>query len=76
MQKKPSATTLNYETAVAELEAIILQMESQNLTLEQSAVAYKRGAELLKTCQQLLSETEHQIRIVSEDNKLNNFNLD
>ena len=76
MQKKSSATPPNYETAVAELETIVNQMESENLTLEQSLSAYKRGVALLKTCQQSLVEAEQEIKIVSEDNKLNSFNQD
>lgn len=73
MQNKSEEATLNYETAIAELEAIVSQMESENLTLEQSLSAHKRGAELLKICQQSLTEAEQQVRIVSEANKLNAY---
>jgi exodeoxyribonuclease VII small subunit len=76
MQNKNPATPLNYEAAIAELEAIVSQMESENLTLEQSLNAYKRGAELLKTCQASLSEAEQQVRIVSENNQLNAYSPD
>lgn len=76
MQNKSSQTNPpNYETAIAELETIVSQMESENLSLAQSLEAYKRGAELLKICQQSLSEAEQQVRIVSEENKLNAFTL-
>jgi exodeoxyribonuclease VII small subunit len=71
MQNKNDATPPNYETAIAELEAIVGQMESENLTLEQSLSAHKRGAELLKFCQQSITEAEQQVRIVSETNQLN-----
>lgn len=73
MQNKSEEATPNYETAIAELEAIVSQMESENLTLEQSLSAHKRGAELLKICQQSLTEAEQQVRIVSEANKLNAY---
>lgn len=76
MQNKSAAIPPNYETAVAELEAIVSQMESEKLTLEQSLTAYKRGAELLKICQQSLTEAEQQVRIVSEANKLSAYNPD
>lgn len=68
--------TLNYEAAIAELESIVQQMESDNLPLAQSLTAYKRGAELLKICQQSLSAAEQQISIISEENKLTAFNAD
>jgi len=67
---------LNYEAAIKELEVIVSQMESEGLPLEESLNAYKRGAELLKLCQQALSEAEQQVKIVSEDNQLNPFNTD
>lgn len=77
MQNKSDQTaSTSYETAITELESIVQQMESENLPLEQSLEAYKRGAALLKICQQSLSEAEQQVRIVSEENKLNVFNPD
>ena len=77
MQNKSDQTASpSYETAITELESIVQQMESENLPLEQSLEAYKRGAALLKICQQSLSEAEQQVRIVSEENKLNVFNPD
>ncbi|HIE90282.1 MAG TPA: exodeoxyribonuclease VII small subunit [Methylophilaceae bacterium] len=74
MQKKTPETPPNYEDAIANLEDIVRQMESENLPLEQSLNAYKRGAELLKACQQSLSNAEQEVRIISEANKLTTFN--
>lgn len=74
MQSKNSQDTpLNYENAIAELEAIVRKMESENLPLDQSLEAYKRGAELLKICQQSLSDAEQQVQIVTKENNLNTF---
>ncbi len=73
MQNKNADTPLSYETAIAELESIVTQMESEKLSLEQSLNAYKRGAELLKICQQSLVAAEQQIQIVSEENKLTDY---
>lgn len=63
----------SFETAIAELEAIVSQMESGNLPLEQALNAYQRGASLLHICQQTLSNAEQQVRILSETNKLSAF---
>lgn len=73
MSNKNSENPLNFEAAVAELESIVKQMESENLPLGASLSAYKRGAELLKVCQQSLSEAEQQVKIVSETNQLDTF---
>jgi exodeoxyribonuclease VII small subunit len=60
----------SFEQAVGELEAIVAQMESGQLPLEQSLSAYKRGAELLQYCQSTLAVVEQQIRILNEANVL------
>jgi len=70
MKKDSPTTAVNYEAAITELEAIVNQMESGNLPLEQSLSSYKRGAELIKLCQQALTEAEQQVRILSEGNQL------
>jgi exodeoxyribonuclease VII small subunit len=64
----------SFEATIAELEAIVAQMESGNLPLEQSITAYKRGAELLQLCQQSLSNAEQEIRILTNENKLADAN--
>jgi exodeoxyribonuclease VII small subunit len=70
MKKDSPTTAVNYEAAITELEAIVNQMESGNLPLEQSLSSYKRGAELIKLCQQALTEAEQQVRILSKSNQL------
>ena len=65
MAKSRAATPpKDYESALAELESIVGEMESGQLPLEASLAAYKRGAELLHYCRQQLSEAEHQVKIL------------
>jgi exodeoxyribonuclease VII small subunit len=54
----------DYESALAELEAIVADMESGQLPLEASLAAYKRGAELLQYCRQQLAAAEQQVKIL------------
>lgn len=65
-----SNTTPSYEAAVAELEALIRQMESQQLPLQEALAAFKRGSELLQFCQLTLAEAEQQVRILTEQQTL------
>lgn len=60
----------SFESALAELEALVSQMESGQLPLEQSLAAYKRGAELLQYCQKSLADVEQQVRLLNEANTL------
>lgn len=55
-----------FETALAELEQIVQDMESGHLSLEESISAYHRGSELLKHCQKQLSEAERKIQVLEK----------
>jgi exodeoxyribonuclease VII small subunit len=65
---KSRATTApkDYESALAELEALVGEMESGSLPLDASLAAYKRGAELLQFCRQQLSDAEQQVKILED----------
>jgi exodeoxyribonuclease VII small subunit len=59
--------TMSYESALAELEAIVARMEGGQLPLEDSLAAYQRGAELLKFCQSRLADAQQKIRVLDAD---------
>ncbi|MGQ0441841.1 MAG: exodeoxyribonuclease VII small subunit [Methylophilaceae bacterium] len=73
MPDKSSLPPPNFEAAIAELEAIVHQMESGNLPLEQSLKSYQRSAELLQFCQKSLAAVEQQVQILADNNKLSTF---
>ena len=54
----------DYESALAELETIVNEMETGQLPLEASLAAYKRGAALLQFCRQQLADVEQQVKIL------------
>lgn len=70
MSKNPKAPT--FESALAELEEIVADMEGGQLPLEKSLAAYTRGAELLKFCQTALQDAQQQVKIL-EEGVLKNF---
>ena len=74
MTKPAPSNTLDFESSLLELEAIVSQMESANLPLEQSIHAYKRGAELLQICQDSLGSAQQQVQLLNDANKLIAFN--
>ena len=61
-QKMESPPT--FEAALAELETLVVAMESGDLALEQSLTSYQRGAELLKYCQSQLANAQERVRIL------------
>ena len=52
---------LTYEEAYAKLEAIVQQLESQNLPLEDALNLFEKGQELSAYCQQLLEQAELKV---------------
>ena len=54
----------DFETALAELEALVGTMEGGQLPLAESLAAYKRGAELVAFCQLALKDAQQQIEIL------------
>ncbi|MFM9972009.1 MAG: exodeoxyribonuclease VII small subunit [Burkholderiales bacterium] len=62
----------SFEAALEELEKIVSNMESGDLSLEQSLAAHKRGRELGEYCQDLLSRAQQQVKVL-EENTLKTF---
>ena len=54
----------SFEAAGSELEAIVQEMESGNLPLEDALARYQRGTTLLRHCQATLSEAEQRVKVL------------
>lgn len=54
----------DFETALAQLEALVAQMENGSLALDQSLAAYEKGVELAKICQRRLDQAEQQVKVL------------
>jgi exodeoxyribonuclease VII small subunit len=67
MPKISSTPPKNFETALAELETLVGNLEEGNLALSDSLAAYKRGAELLRYAQGELEQVEQQVKILEGD---------
>lgn len=66
----------SFELAYAELESIVAQMESGQMTLEASLMSYQRGNTLLQFCQQSLADVEQQVQLLNERNQLIQFDAE
>lgn len=65
-----------FESAFTELEALLTQMESGQMTLAQALNAYKRGDVLLQYCQKTLKNAEQEVRLLTEQQTLAPFEAD
>jgi len=68
----PEKEAVSFEKALEELESIVARMEEGKLPLEESLKAYQRGAELLKLCEQKLTDAQARIAIL-EGGELRDF---
>ena len=59
-------TIKDFESALAELESIVKNLESGNLTLEKSLALFERGIELSRYCHTRLEDAERRIEVLSE----------
>ncbi len=59
-----SAAPASFEEAIHELETIVAKMDEGSLGLEQSLLAYRRGAELVKHCQKALEAVRDQVMVL------------
>ena len=66
-QAKKPGPELNFESAMDRLEAIVEQMESGKMLLEELIVRYEEGMKLVKICQERLASAEQRIEIISRN---------
>ena len=63
---KRSQKTPDFETALAELEALVEKMEQGELSLDESLQQFERGVQLTRSCQQALKAAEQKVQILLE----------
>ena len=75
MTKKTKQSS--FENALNELEALVEQMESGDLSLDQSLAAFEKGVALTRQCQKALSEAELKVQtLTSADGEPEQFDDD
>ena len=71
---------ISYEESVKRLEKIVEDLESKNLSLDESIKKYEEGIALYKNCSKLLQEYENKVEILSKNQdgeiKLEDFSRD
>ena len=58
---------MSFEQAMSELEAVVSQLESGEVPLEDSIRLYERGAALKEHCQKKLAEAEEKVAKITLD---------
>lgn len=55
-----------FQELMAELEAIVQQLESEECTLEASLESFEKGIALTRAAQKLLAEAEQKVTLLTE----------
>ena len=79
MVKKPTETApeaLDFETALRDLEAVVEQLESGELPLEESLKAFEKGITLTRHCQSALQAAELKVKELTENDELVDLDFD
>ena len=58
---------MSFETAMAELEKVLSQMDSGNVELEALIALHERGAKLKARCEKKLKEAEEKVAAITLD---------
>lgn len=54
----------DFETSLAELEAIVEKLEQGELSLDESLQQFERGVQLTRACQAALKQAEQKVEIL------------
>lgn len=75
---KKSTKAKDFESSIKELEQIITDMESGELSLEKSLQAFETGIKLTGHCQSLLSKAEQKVEVLmqEQEEQFQDFELD
>ena len=65
--ERPPIEQLTYEEAFAELEAIVIALESDDRSLEESLALFERGQALSRHCTEMLDKAELKVQQLSGD---------
>ena len=61
----------NFESNLINLEKIVSELESGQLSLEESLEKYKKGIDLVKKCNTIIKNAEKEVQRLTEDIKTN-----
>ena len=65
---KGKKTNLNFENSLKQLEKIVEDLESGDMSLEESLESFEKGIKLTRQCQEELSKAELKIQRLIEEN--------
>ena len=69
-------TEKTFEESLSDLEVIVKELESGNVSLEDAIKKYTEAIELAKNCSNILSDATEKVNKILKDGELKDFNID
>ena len=63
--QQPAQTVASFETCLDELEKVVKELESGDLTLDRSLELFSRGMQLSEACRKQLEEAETRVEMLT-----------
>lgn len=67
IKEKETAESVDFESAVKEIDEISARLEDSALTLDESLALYEKGIVLVRACRKMLEEAEAKISSLYPD---------
>lgn len=71
--EEDSRKEISLEEAFGMLDEITRSLEEENISLEDSFSAYKKGMDLLKICNDKIDQVEKKVLVLNEEGGLDEF---
>ena len=68
--KADDLDSMSFENAIKELEAIVEELEGNEISLDDAVSAYERGAKLKNICQKRLDEARLKVEKIKDFDKV------
>lgn len=65
--------TFSLEKTFEELEKVVKRLESDETSLEESFTSYKKGIEMVESCNGYIDRIEKKVRMLNEEGEQNEF---
>ena len=72
-EQQEQENDLSLEEAFEQIEEVITNLETEEITLEKSFQEYNRGMKLLKHCNDTIDRVEKKVLQINEDGGLDEF---
>lgn len=73
IDKKEQEDSFSLEQTFEELEKVVEQLESDEISLEDSFASYKKGMDMVASCNDYIDRVEKKVMVLNDEGELDEF---